>query len=101
MRKLLYSSGFDSWSHFAPENQKDFMLFYKPLIEAIESGDKDKIKKARLQFLNDFEEKFSQFCLYEEFNSLRVYTIPDDSKFFIYEYDGSESVVLESDIIWR
>lgn len=99
MRKILYSPKYGAgWSTWADDKMRDFMLFYEPLIEAIESG--TGIKEAIEQFEKDCQDKFGEIPYMGGVGNLKVYTIYNNEKFIIKEYDGFESVVLESDINW-
>jgi hypothetical protein len=107
MRKILYSPGFGAgWSTWNSGEVAKFMLEYKPIIEALERGEKifdnrhtdyntkvttGEAHPALLQLEKDCLEKFGEdyVCVLGA-DDLRVLEV--EGRVRIGEYDGSESV---------
>lgn len=95
MRKFLYSPGYGAgwvtW-HSGSREEKEFMLFYQPWIEALEKGTKGKNLDQEM-FTRHFEEKFpgSNLPYFGGVEQLMVGKVPDEEEIVLREYDGSES----------
>lgn len=91
---VLYSPGYGAgWSTWDTSGNSEQMLFDKRLVEAALVGVKHIEPLA--------EEIFGEDTPYlSGWSSVRVCWIKEGKKFFIREYDGSESIVLEDEIGW-
>lgn len=119
MRKILYSPGYgEGWSTWNAHTKEQirFLTEYPPLIEYVEGngGDlpnrrgvwfEDEEEKilaipAIQQLIREWKEKFpDEPELYlGGIKGLSIRKIPSDMRYFIEEYDGSESVITEKDI---
>jgi hypothetical protein len=99
MAKILISPGFgagwSTWMHEGGHEGQVFALSYKPLIEALESGDINDISKAVSKFTTEFERKFGS----EPYTGgLRDLIVMEVTKSFrVEEYDGRESLIFRED----
>jgi hypothetical protein len=97
-RKILYSPGYGAgWSTWMSGVPSKFACEYKPLIEAVERGEKlHQNHPLVLQFIADAKREFGiaddgYVCVLGA-GSLAVEEVPDDALVRIDEYDGFESV---------
>ena len=89
---VIYSPGYGAgWSTWNKKAQESFM-FDKNLVIAVLDGDDEKIKKIAIEILPD-----AYISEREIAEGLRVAWLEQGEKFFIKEYDGSESIVLMKD----
>lgn len=91
-RKILYSPGFGAgWTSWeASKEIQKFMLTYRPLIKAVESGDAQAKARALEQFRSDCQERFGSVPYLGGSRDLTVAKVSGPVR--IHEYDGSESI---------
>ncbi len=100
-RRILYSPGYGagwvSWHH-GDRAELLFMLEHVPTIEAIDRSDRLGEADAE-RFLSDFRAAFPgrHEPYMGGFDQLRVQDVPDGRRVRIVDYDGSESVIVESE----
>lgn len=120
MKKVLVSHGFGAgWSSWSPEYAK-FLAEYRPIIEFIEGGGDPHdletpwaMRRASLeekhpliqQLHRDIAETFDvpleEVHVYDGgAGGLVVETVPEGDGYRIEEYDGSESLRLQSEEVW-
>ena len=89
-----YGAGWSTWEH------DERMLFDPVLAEMLESGD---YIEGRPSYLHEIEkvaaERYPDAYL-GGLDGLCVHWVPEGLRFRIEEYDGNESLVLESDYRW-
>jgi len=91
---VLVSPGFGAgWSTWADRELRERLLFDPEVVAWVEGG--------KVGSLPDLEEKYGADHFYDGGASdLIVEWVPVGAKFRIHEYDGSESLVLESEEEW-
>jgi len=119
MRKILYSPGYgagwSTWNAHTKEQIK-FLVEYPPLIEYVENNggylpnrravwfddEEERIKAipAVQQLEKEWKERFPDEAdlFLSGIKGLAIREIPSDARYFIEEYDGSESIVTEKDL---
>ena len=91
---VLVSPGFGAgWSSWADRELRERLLFDPEVVAWVEGGKQGS--------LPDMEEKYGDDYFYDGGASdLIVEWVPVGAKFRIHEYDGSESLILESEEEW-
>lgn len=91
---VLVSPGFGAgWSTWADSEVSEIMLFEPEVVAWVEGGKKGTFP--------NLEEKYPDSYFYEGgVNDLQIEWVPVGTRFRIQEYDGSETLILESEEIW-
>jgi hypothetical protein len=87
-----YGAGWSTWN----DTYKDFLMFDSGLVDLIESNQEHLIREYIDKVLPD-----NNIYVSEDRLSLEIAWLPVGTQFRIKEYDGSESVVLNSDSYWE
>lgn len=91
---VLYSPGFGagwySWNECEP------LLFDPVVVEMVRNKRHDEIESYITRAYPDTD----VFCGEVLYKTLTIAWVPVGEKFQIYEYDGAESVILESEEVW-
>ena len=91
---ILYSPGFGAgWYSW---HGLDELLFDPEIVEMVEN---EHGVDAIMEYLNNKYNANEYF--FGGADQLSIYWLPVGTKFYINEYDGSESVVTESDVDWK
>lgn len=92
---VLVSPGFGAgWSSWLPHELREQLLFDPAVVELVESG-------AEFSVIEQYcEEVYGSDPYYGGARDLVVQWVPVGARFRIHEYDGSESLVLESEEQW-
>ena len=113
MRKILYSPGFGAgWSTWMHNIPTKFVCEYQLIIEAIEKAEKlvkDDVWDIKIEdchesvqkFIKECEERFNKIPYLGGLKDLCIYEVPEGSLYRITEYDGSESVELNTETDWN
>ena len=106
---VLVSGGFGGgWSTWMGsddcEESNPSMVFEPKVVEMVLAGEKDKNRAERKATLDKIKEYMTE--TYPGYytggaEGLEVEWVLVGSKFYIEEYDGNESLVLESDVNWQ
>ena len=103
---VLVSGGFGGgWSTWQNDDESNASMVFEPkVVEMVLAGEKDKNRADRKATLNKIREYMTE--TYPGYytggaEGLEVEWVPVGSKFYIEEYDGNESLVLESDMNWQ
>lgn len=92
---VLYSPGFGAgWSTWADDSLRERLLFDPEVVAWVEGGKKGPVP--------DLEAKFGDDDYFYDggASDLQVRWVPIGVRFRIHEYDGSESVILETEEDW-
>lgn len=93
---VLYSPDFGAgWYTWNTEHPA---MLYDPTVVKWVEDDKPKDALARLEATLD--EKYPR-CYLGGLRDLEIRWVPIDTRFYVDEYDGSETVVLEQDVEWQ
>ena len=100
-----FGGGWSTWMYgsvgCAESNQS--MAFEPKVVEMLLAGEKDKNRAERKVTKDKIEAYMAE--AYPDFyaggiDGLKVEWVPQGAKFYIEEYDGNETLVLESDMNW-
>ena len=119
MRKILYSPGYGAgWSTWNAHTKEQirFLVEYPPLIEYVEENGGD-LPNRRANWLDEEEERIKAIPAIQQLEKewkekfpdevdlylggirgLAIKQIPLNARYYIEEYDGSESVITEQDL---
>lgn len=93
---VLYSPGFGAgWSTWITEHPA--ILYDPTVVRWVEDG-KPKDALARLEAT--LEEKYPG-CYLGGMRDLQIRWVPVGTRFYVDEYDGNESIILENEIDWH
>jgi len=85
-----FGAGWASWN----ENTKETLLFHEDLVKLVLEGKREAVAALAEEICGD------DYLYTGGAADLEVYWVPEGSRFIINEYDGSESLSLESRFSW-
>ena len=100
-----YGGGWSTWMDGDTLDQPNRSIAFEPkVVEMVLAGEKDKNRAERKATLDKIKEYMTE--TYPGYytggaEGLEVEWVLVGSKFYIEEYDGNESLVLESDMNWQ
>lgn len=99
-----YGGGWSTWMVGDTLDLNRSIAFEPKVVEMVLAGEKDKNRADRKATLDKIKEYMTE--TYPGYytggaEGLEVVWVPVGSKFYIEEYDGNESLVLESDMNWQ
>ena len=86
-----YGAGWYTWSHKSEDDGK--CLFHPDVVAWVEAG-------KPLDIVPDFKQLFGDGFYAGGAGNLTIEWLPVGTKFRIDEYDGFETVVIETDLVW-
>ena len=102
---VLVSGGFGAgWSTWQNDDESNASMAFEPtIVEMVLAGEKDKNRAQREETMYKLEAYMSE--TYPDYytgglDGIDVKWVPVGTRFIIDEYDGNESLVLESDMNW-
>ncbi len=99
---VLYSPGYGAgWSTWAEESERDLLLFEPDVVHLVLDRDAGDITLDEFLAQVDMIWQLKQYESYCSPDKLCVMWLPEGTQFKIEEYDGSESVILATDIKWH
>lgn len=90
---ILISSGFGAGWYTWNTDHKE-LLFHPKLVEMVESGRRDEINESWIEENLGFSNVYAGGA-----ESLKIEWLPVGTAFQIYEYDGSESIQTNNDLV--
>ena len=102
-----FGGGWSTWMGDTLDGVDRSMAFEPKVVEMVLAGKKDKNRAERKATLDKIKEYMTEaYGRYPGYytggaEGLEVEWVPVGSKFYIEEYDGNESLVLESDMNWQ
>lgn len=99
-----YGGGWSTWSGDTLDQPNRSIAFEPKVVEMVLAGEKDKNRAERKATLDKIKEYMTE--TYPDYytggaEGLEVEWVSQGAKFHIEEYDGNESLVLESDMNWQ
>ena len=99
---VIYSPGYGAgWSTWAEEAERDLLLFEPDVVHLVLDRDAGDITLDEFLVQVDNIWQLKQYESYCSPDKLCVMWLPEGTQFKIEEYDGSESVILATEIKWH
>ncbi len=99
---VIYSPGYGAgWSTWAEDAERDLLLFEPDIVQLVLDRDAGNITLDEFLAQVDMIWQLKQYESYCSPDKLCVEWLPEGTQFKIEEYDGSESILLATDIKWH